>query len=70
MNGKTCKTCKWWRWYKGDWGDCVKTETQGMRGHESESKAFAIDGEGYYAVLETHKDFGCVQWEARGEVAE
>ena len=43
------------------WGVCERSE---LRSEACEgSKAVAIDGSGYYAVLRTQADFGCAQWE-------
>lgn len=70
---KRCRTCKWWDVEGGDrrkaeWGDCKLTVSDNGR-PVHETKAYAADAESYYAELVTHRDFGCTQWEARGEDA-
>lgn len=74
MDGR-CKTCKWW--YRlldsESTGTCelagwVSGYPDGHKDHP-ESKAWAA-GESYEEIeawLVTAPDFGCVQWEAKGD---
>jgi len=60
----TCKNCKHWEQTdipSTGWGDCSITESgaQGLRGT---GLAQASSGDGYYGVLHTSSDFGCVQF--------
>lgn len=66
---KICKTCKWWHKEPctKDWGHCTKTAVDEGKPVCPDSKAQAWDVEGFYTVLQTREDFGCVQWEAREE---
>ena len=47
----------WW-----EWGHCMLTTHK--EDEQSETLARAIDGSNYYAVLQTHHTFGCVQHRA------
>jgi len=60
----TCKNCQHWEQTdipSTGWGECSITEsgTQGLRGT---GLAQASSGDGYYGVLHTSPDFGCVQF--------
>ena len=68
---KRCWTCKWWDCRglrSAQWGDCKLSESDAGR-PVRETKAYAADAESYYAVLVTHREFGCTQWEPKGESA-
>lgn len=61
-----CANCKWWGQsenIKDGWGWCILTAVDQEIPEHKDSKAIAFDHEGYYAVLHTRPDFGCVQWE-------
>jgi hypothetical protein len=47
-----------------DWGRCVLTATLSAKAEHPQSLALAQDAESYYAALDTHRDFGCVQYQA------
>jgi hypothetical protein len=67
MEGR-CKTCKqWMQKFQGaeQWGWCSFADGVVGRARHPQSLAYATDYEGYAAHLETHEDFGCVQWEAK-----
>jgi hypothetical protein len=49
------------------WGRCQLTEQPDAKPNHPWSLAKAIDGEGYFAVLETRDDFGCVQHKVASE---
>lgn len=46
----------------GVWGDCVLAAFTDHPEHVPHSLAIASDHEGYAAELNTHADFGCVQF--------
>lgn len=70
-----CRNCKWWKapnWQTTDegdddvWKNCVLTESDGNSPkNRADTLAYGTDGESYYAILRTHRDFGCVQWEPK-----
>lgn len=61
---KICKTCKWWRKIGDNWGECTLAASSHGEPDEPTTKAFALDGECWSAVLWTQSTFGCVQWDA------
>lgn len=54
-----CKTCKWWKPMPKDqeWGNCWELPS---------SPFTSISYEDHTADAETHQDFGCALWEAKG----
>ena len=74
MIGGICKTCKHWTHNRPsnkdpDWGDCDMFSTFEDESENPEALARAIGGgSGCYESagnLETHFQFGCVQWEPK-----
>ena len=68
-----CENCKYWdngkepngrdkAQFGKNWGICTMTCTSMADALESSSKSLALDQEGYHAWLETHKNFGCLQY--------
>ena len=61
-----CKTCKFWDPGGERWSPrCNLTENEDWSrslGDTESPQAIAIDAEGYYAVLLTTEDFGCILW--------
>lgn len=55
-----CDRCKW---YDDDM--CILTENNYDQRVSPDSLAYASAGKGYYAVLRTYADFGCVQFEEK-----
>jgi len=55
-----CETCKWWRHPREEWGTCDRNVWD-----NKETLAYAEDGRGDAAYLDTHATFGCVQWEGK-----
>lgn len=65
---KRCKTCKWWEVYnrkKDEWGSCGLADSNRAVAEYPQSLAIAQDYEAHMAYLETHRTFGCVQWERK-----
>lgn len=64
---KRCKNCKWWEadTSEDEWASCGLADSYNANPEHETSKAIAYDFEGYMAHLQTHKTFGCVQWEKR-----
>lgn len=74
-----CRDCRWWGEKDNDllWaGDirhptdrhhCMLTYWDGQRPDWSHTKAYAVDGDNFLAILLTAPDFGCVQFEAKPE---
>ena len=72
----TCQNCVNWKSYEGHttpdetatrtWKICERTMSGGGIRDDQQSKAVAIDGEGYGSMLYTAPDFGCNQFEQKG----
>ena len=61
-----CKDCRNWVHEEGDaTGDCFMTEAVYGGAANKDSLAIASDASGYYAILQTKPDFGCVQFAAK-----
>ncbi len=63
---KRCKTCQWWEagrdYPQKGWGGCRLSETESGASRQEGMHVSTADG--YYGILLTAPDFGCVQWEA------
>lgn len=65
-----CATCKHWEpvshYTKISWrvGRCQKTEMTDDYDPPPKGGAMAVDGSGYFAILLTADEFGCLRWEA------
>ena len=74
-----CKDCRWWTQWPADppraWGDCRIAESEDAgtpvipRVASGQTRALARGYGGADAYLETLPDFGCVQFEAKEEMA-
>lgn len=73
-----CKTCKHWEKFAAGGDEMDTSRNHKLMGlcvlasmkndgyeHAKDSLAIAEDGSFYSAILRTHEDFGCVQWEAK-----
>lgn len=67
-----CRDCKHWRTpdegeygpLRTNCGECVISESENGKS-KGITLAFAMDAEGYFAILKTAPNFGCVQFEAK-----
>lgn len=60
-----CQNCRWWepKHVYQEIGTCVLTESGDIGTPPKKSLATASSDDGYFGVLNTSPDFGCVQWE-------
>jgi hypothetical protein len=56
-----CETCRWWEYRGAEAGFCLATRTE----HKPDTRA--VNAEDLPRALVTYADFGCVQWEGKGE---
>lgn len=65
-----CATCRHWNsvQIKDSWSVCNLADSDEGNPDHSWSLAYASDVEKYGAILNTHADFGCVQWEEVNDV--
>lgn len=66
-----CRDCRWWSWDRDTEDDpepqhamCEMTVRRNSEAVHPESQAVADGADGYYVVLWTTSEFGCVQFEA------
>lgn len=64
---ESCENCKYWVVpprckLPTNYRICERTETEDGARVDAETNAWAMDGEGYYAVLVTFSSFYCNQW--------
>lgn len=63
-----CGTCRWWTPAGNEpavWGTCELANNGRQEPIHPESLARADGNDGVWSWLDTQRDFGCVQWEAK-----
>ncbi len=66
---RQCRNCRWWGWdhdaeeREPQYETCELTIRRNSEAAHPDSKAVADGADGYYVVLWTKPDFGCVQFE-------
>ena len=61
-----CRECRHWRhdkWDEKGWGGCVRGGSRDGKSCDTKTLVYAADCEGYSATLNTHENFGCIQFE-------